>query len=110
MTQIALKIGDKIEVIAIESIIYFELKGDYRIYVHLIGDKIKTVNTTLNEFEEFINYYIIFFKINNNTIINILKLEYINRRSGITCKLKESDDMISVDKERCDVLLDLLPG
>jgi two-component system LytT family response regulator len=102
---IAVSDTKNIEFISIDDILYLEADGKYTVF-YLVDGKTKIVSKNIGEYEKSLPNYI-FFRVHHKYIINIQKVESINKSDGTYCYLTNGKS-IPIAKRRQEALRNFL--
>tara|TARA_B110000902_G_scaffold172135_1_gene195851 strand:- start:1451 stop:2188 length:738 start_codon:yes stop_codon:yes gene_type:complete len=98
---IAISTAKTIEFLMVRDIVYLEAEGKYTIF-HLTSGDTKVVSKNLGEYERILPQQV-FFRIHHKYIINLQKVQNINKTEGSYCHLVNGISL-TIAKRRHDLL------
>jgi two-component system LytT family response regulator len=98
---VAISTTKSIEFLLVKDILYLEADGKYTVF-HLVNGTTKVVSKNIGEYEKILPSQI-FFRIHHKYIVNLQKVQNINKSDGSYCQLIDGKSL-SIAKRRQDSL------
>ena len=98
---IAISTAKTIEFVMVRDILYLEAEGKYTLF-HLTNGDSKVVSKNIGEYEKILPQQV-FYRIHHKFIVNLQKVQNINKTEGSYCQLVNGISL-TIPKRRHDLL------